>query len=236
MNLYRLTGIALFLAGLLLSFVLAGIFFWPDMEASLFDTSLRAEKSIDSMRCPLIITEAGDAAVRASFTNPVDRPVDFLVRTRITDGYVTLFREYREVVELAAGETRTLSWPVAPADAAYDRIVLARIYSFRSFPMPAMDAACGSLVIHTSILTGGQLVAAAIGASWLLLLTGGFLWWRAEQPLSARRRPILYAAFAVAIVGQLAMGAAIIGSWGVGVLLILLTIIVVVALAEHFLL
>ena len=234
MNLTRLLGILLFFAGLLLSFVLAAAFFWPDMEASLFDSALRAEESIERISCPLILTEADEGAVRVSFTNPVDRPVDFLVRARITDGFVTLFREHREVVELEANETRTLSYPVASEDAAYDRIILARVYSFRSFPMPAMDAACGILVLPISTVTGDQLVASGFGATWLLLLAGGFLWWRTDRPRLPGRRAPLYAAFAVALVGQLAILAGVLGSWGVGVLLILLTIIVVAALVEHF--
>ena len=230
----RLLSTLLFAAGLLLAAALAIVAFWPDMEASLFDSSLTAEESIDRLSCPLLITEDETAAIKATFGNPFDRSVSFLVRTRISQGGVTLMREFSEVVELEAGASRQLQWEVTADDAAFGRMVLARVYAFRRNPMPSRDAYCGIMVLGVTGLSGDAIAGMALVASLLAIGVGGAYWLHLERPLSGRRRDVARAIGAMAALVLVALLLSLLGLWGAGLAIFVGIILLAAAMLEHF--
>ena len=134
-----------FFVGVLWLAVMAFASAWPDMEASIFDsaTTLMADAKLRTLRCPWIVSADEAATVSATFTNPTDTPVSFLVRTRVSRGIVTLVRQDSPVVKLAPKESRELSWPVAAADAAYGRVVTVRTLAMGSAARPARGVRSG---------------------------------------------------------------------------------------------
>jgi len=176
---------------------------WPDMEASVFDsaTTLMADAKLRTLRCPWIISADEEATVSAKFTNPTDKPVSFLVRTRVSRGFVTLVRQDSQVVKLAPRESRELSWPVAAADAAYGRLVMVRTLAMGSAARPARENSCGILVAGVSGIGGQGLFVAGVHAGFALMSPGAALWRRRRlsvQDFGAVRRGAWLALMVVA--------------------------------------
>lgn len=235
-NNIRILGAVLFLIGLFLVLLMAIIAIWPDLEASMFDAALPAEERLRTLACPVIVTADEVGEITASFTNPGQRPVQFPVRARITEGRVTLVREVESQMEIAPGATEVLSWPVTAEDAAYRRLILARIYSFRSSPMPSMRGACGILVVGVSGLSGAQVTTFLLVGGLLALGVGSALWLVNNQPLTGLRREVTLAFGLLAVTILAAMVVGLLGLWGVGVLLLALVVLLVAVMLERYLL
>lgn len=232
----RILSSLLFLSGLLFTLLIAIATYWPDQEASLFDSSLSAQASLDTLRCPLVVTPNEDAAIQVTLTNPLDRPIQLLARGRISDGYVTLMRQETRIVPLAPGETQTASWTITADDVVYGRFILARVYVFRQNPLPSRQKACGIWFLDVPLVTGTQVVIAGVAASLLGMGVGGAWWLRLEWPLRERRRDQALAAGSMAFLLLAAAGMSLAGWWIAGLLTILLAVIVMAVMLERYLL
>ncbi len=228
-------GALLFILGLLLTTTMAFVIFLPDMEASLFDagTSASADESLRSLSCPYIITAGETVNLRAKFTNPEDRDISFIVRSRISQGLVTLMRQDSQVVEIAAGDTLELSWPVTADDAAFGRLILARVLATRSAAFPARENSCGILLVNVTGVTGQQIVILGLVVSLLAMGGGAGLWLRQTRPLTGRMQSIAQAfgALGAVILGSLVAG--LLNWWLVGLLLLILAILLLGAILER---
>lgn len=207
---------------------------WANLEASLFDSAIRQDERLRSLRCPALITAEETAFVRAELENGSEKPVNFLVRANISNGFVTLKRELRATVPLEPGEAEEISWPVTAADAAYGRFILSRVTVLRSPPYPARDAACGIWLVHTSLLTGGQLTALALLVSLGGLLGGLALRVWNERPFQDRRRGSFLVTVWLAVLVVVMMAAGLLRLWTVGVVLIAFSLLMVGVLLERY--
>jgi hypothetical protein len=232
----RIVSGLLFTAGLLVAMAVTFITFWPDMEASLFDSSRQAEESLPSLRCPLIVSSNETAMIRVTFENPVDRDVRFLLRTNIAQGGLTLMRREEGVVELTPNEERELTFEADPDDAAFGRLVLARVYAFRNPPLPSRTGSCGVLVLDLpSWLNGTRLILLALGASFVLLAAGSALWLRDALPLSTNDRSLARAGGVLLGVTLGGLVLSLFGFWGFGVAAFIFNLIFLGAVLERFL-
>ncbi len=229
-------GKFLFGYGLVLALLLAIVGFWPDLEASLFDASLSSDQSLTTLRCPLILNGNEPAAVTARFVNSGDRPVQFLVRTRISAGSATLMRRQSTVVALEPGAEETLSWPVTPADAAYRRVILARVFQLPAYQVPSRQAACGILVLDLPWVSGRSLTTGGLGVMLLCLGLGAWLGLRPGWPPTGRRRDGVRAAGVVTTLILVDLIASWLGLWSIGLGLTLFTLILLVVFAERYVL
>jgi hypothetical protein len=235
LSLTRVGPSATFLVGVAWLAVMGFVAAWPDMEASVFDaaTSLSADEKLQTLACPLVIAEDEVAAVRARFSNPADHDTAFLVRTRISHGFVTLVRQDSQQVRLAPGATQELSWPIEAADAAYGRLVLARVLATRGFGQPARESACGVLVLGLSGVRGAWVYAASTLAGLTLMLGGAGWWWRGRRPLDARQLTTArrFGFLAFLVVASLAAG--VLDQWLVSHMLLIATVLYLFALLER---
>ncbi len=226
----------LFLAvGLLLLALMAFVFFWPDMEASLFDssTTASADQALSGLRCPYVMTAAETAQIRAVFENPEEREISFIVRARISQGYVSLIRQDSEVVRIAPGERLEKRWPVTADDAAYGRLIMARIFATRSAASAAQQSSCGILLVNTTAVTGQTLVILGLAGSLLALVVGSGLWWQLERPLNERRRLAARDFGVVTLVVFSSMAAGMGGAWVLSLLLLILSLLLLGAMVER---
>lgn len=236
MNLKRTVGVTVFLAGTLLTVALAALAVWGDLEASLFDVSVRAEKRLASLRCPVLITSQETGQVLASFRNTGQRPVNRAIRVHISQGFVTLIREEALQLPLQPGETRRWTWDVTAQDAVYGSLILVRVSTLRQAPMPSESQACGIVVLDLPWVSGGLVMAAWLILGLAGLLGGGWLWLRASRPLVGRRRTATNALIAVAGVAFAALIAGLGGAWIPGVLLLALLVLLLISIVAHLLL
>ncbi len=230
----RTVSVVLYALGVVAATLLAVIAIWPDLEASLFDAALSSQEPLDSLNCPLVISGTEAGAISVTFANALEEKVSFRVRARISAGFATLMREETTSIELAAGEAQTLSWPISGEDAAFGRIVLARIYAFRGLRAPSRDNSCGVLVISALGLTGRQLVTALLTFGLVGLAAGGVLWVRQLRPVQGRDLELSIAAGALAGLVLAAMAAGMLGLWLAGLLTLIFAVLLGVVLVERF--
>jgi len=231
----RSLGLLLMAAGLAAVAALAFAASWPDMEATMFDPSSAGTAArLGELRCPLVITADETAAVRVRFANPGSRPASFVVRSRISQGLLTLIRQDSQVVRLEPGERKDLSWPVTARDAAFGRVVLARVYATQSATQPARGASCGILVLGVTALGGVQVFALGLLGSLALLVLGAAAFAATRRPLVRRDRSLARALGALTTVVLLSLGAGLLGWWALSHVLQILFVLMVGATLERF--
>ena len=184
-------SIFIFAIGILLGTILVAINAWGDLEAAMFDTTIRADGSITYLNCPAMMTTSEISKVSASFTSTYERPIDRRVRIHISDGHLTLMREEKATLPMTPGKLEKISWAVNPEDAAFDQWILVRVYMFPSVTLSSRDGSCGILVVDTPYFTGGQILTAAYITSLLSIAIGLALWSSNNKPLVIRRKSTL---------------------------------------------
>lgn len=219
----RGTALVLFVVGAAIGFGFNGIAVWADLEAFLFDAAISAESSLGSLSCPIFMNSQEQARISGAISNPLDQEITRGVRFRVTQGSIALIREDSAKFDLQQGESRRFGWTITPSDAAWDRLVLARVFVYRSYPLPSKSSACGIAVVDSTQISGEALtwllsVSTAIG-----LLLGLGLWQAAEGPQRGQSRSARNFMFALAglLLGSLV--ANLLGWWMFAGLLFLLS-------------
>ena len=230
----RILGVLIFSVGVLAGMALLGIVVWGDFEANMFDPSVKQDASLTTLRCPVMITEAETATVTATFTNPLERPIELYTRAHITEGYVTLMREIITTLSLDPGETKPLHWTVTSDDAAFGRLVLVKVTVNRKYPLPSRQGTCGILVVGLPYFTGNQIFAFTLAASLLIMASGAGLWVVANRPLKDLGQDVIVAMGVLA--GSVLAGTIVglRGSWLFGGLIFVITVLLVGAIIGYF--
>jgi hypothetical protein len=210
---------------------------WPDLEASLFDTSISLQGQTP-LRCPVFLTPAdGSGEVRATIVNPSrEQSARVPVRARISDGYVTLMREVNVTVPLEPRERRTLTYEIYEDDVAYGRFIFVRVLAFRNPPYPGAQATCGVWWLNIPLFTGGQALGLLLLISLGSLGYSNYIWQRYS---SVSPRSLELGQFLLVMTGLivLAIFAGLMGWWLIGVVaLALITLILAMfgLVIEHF--
>lgn len=231
-KLARPLGALIFVLGVLTGLALAGIAIWGDLEATLFDSSIREEASLD-LHCPVMITRGQVVSVTASFNNPTDKPIPLIARAHVSLRHVTLMREEDKQISLAPGETQTLAWQVSADDAAYRRLILVKVRSFRYHPLPAREGACGIFVADLPYLSGDQLVILMVAVSIVGLIAGLGLWIAAGRSINKATPDESRAMGLLAGLVLFALLAGLAGWWLAGLASIAITILLLGEILRH---
>ena len=85
-------SLLIFSIGILIGMAVAGGIIWGDIEASIFDSSIKAKSAL-RLSCPVLITTNEAGKISATLKNLEDREREFYVRAHISEGYVSLMRE-----------------------------------------------------------------------------------------------------------------------------------------------
>jgi len=186
------------------------------------------------LRCPVLITEKETAQIYATFDNKVDKTVEITVRAHISQGFVTYMREEDIRLSIPAQSKETVSWQITPDDAAFNRVVLARITSLRKPGYPSKGNGCGIMVIHTNLFTGGQIIIGTLLVSLAMLAGGAYLWGFKRRSMTPHDREVIQmmSLFTIAVLFALIMG--LIGLWGFGVFAFVIILLMLGISFEHF--
>ncbi len=228
-------GLLIFSIGVLLGMALFGSAVWGDLEGSLFDMSLRGEASLRTLRCPVIMTTAEDGTLTATFTNPLDRSIEYRIQTRVSQGHVTMMREVETRLPLDPGEKETLEWMVTPDDAAYGHLVLVGMRLGAKYPLPARHGTCGILVLNLPNLTGDQVFTFTLLISLVSMAVGIGLWIAGNRPLSVLGRDVTRAMIALAVCVITGMITGFLGWWLIGVIFFAITLLLIGTIMGYFL-
>lgn len=230
-TLLRLLALLLFAIGSLSGLALFGAATIADLESVLYGFDRFGYKMTTSFLCPIFLGEDEIGIVRLKLTNPTHQTIrpNLVFQTSA----FPLFREERQTLTLAAGETKTVTWTVSQADREYRRYIFAKIYTFASYPAPDLEQTCGIVLLDLPGLTGQQVTAGMV----VMSLGGmglGLLLWRFSGPLAGREREVQTALLALASVVVLGMVSAFFAWWPLGILLLALFLVLVGVILGHF--
>jgi hypothetical protein len=233
----RFLSVLVFSAGVFLGIALLGGAAWGDLEATFFDvmTSRQANAHLTTLSCPVLMTATEAGTVAATFKNPTDIPIDFLVRAHISEGYLTQMREVSSRLPLAPGESQRLEWAVTSDDVVYGHLILVRVFLVGHSPLPARQGSCGVLVLDLPYLTGNQLFVMISAASLLCMMAGAGL--LAAENRTRRRVGLGVNRAMVALAGLVVVGmiVSLIGGWLLGVATFVIAVLVILGIVAHFL-
>jgi hypothetical protein len=230
----RTLGLILFSVGLVLSMALSAVAIAGDLEANLFDSGLAHMRDASlTLRCPVMITAPETGSVRAAFKNPLDKTVEFTIRTHISQ-FIPMWREMGSKLTVEAGETESMEWTVTSDDMVQGRMILVKVLRFRKYPLPARLGSCGILVVGLPFLTGNLITALVIAASLLCMAGGAGLWILGSQPLSGLRQDAVRAMGVLAGVVLAGLVVSLYGAWLLGLLFLVATLLLIGAVAGHF--
>ncbi|MCX6034881.1 MAG: hypothetical protein NTV38_07890 [Chloroflexi bacterium] len=216
-KLFRTLSTIFFSVGVLLGMVMFIFMNWAYFEAIYyFGYNAHPEKTLTTLRCPLLMTTADQGAVTLSLTNSTDRDLPFLVSTEFS--YFDAATLDRTTYPFKAGETRTLSWPVASDNIAFGHLILARVYVYSAYTLPSLGSTCGTGVVDLHRITGIELFILVLAASLVGMAVGWGFWFAANRPLQAdgiisRRAMSFFTALVV-----IGLVAGLIGWWGLGII------------------
>jgi hypothetical protein len=228
-------GLAIYAAGFIVALTMAVIAVWGLVESVMFDPSLTPEVRLRTLRCPVIMTIHEETSVKATFSNPSERSVRIPIRTRVTHGRISLMREVSLILPLGPGEAETLEWRVSSEDMVFGRFILVRVHGMRSAPLPSRGGSCGIMVLDVPYVTGNQILVGSLLFSLVATVVGGRLWLVNARAAHRRtQRPARTMVLLVVIV-FVALVAALLGYWAIGMLALIFILILLGALLENYL-
>ena len=228
----RFIGLILYFIGASLGFFILSMSVWGDIEANTFDAALRGEEPLRSLSCPVFITKGETGSISAVFKNSSDREANPNVRMRITQGFVTLYTEYLDPVVIPAHGATQMEWKVTEDNAAFHRLILARVYQFANFGVPSRSYSCGIVLLPISGITGGQVFYGGLAVSVVVLFIGLSLYRPTTEDLRERasmtfvRKQRVYRAFVY--MGAYFIGAALltlVGDWLLSIVLMVMAVV-----------
>jgi hypothetical protein len=226
-NPLRFLSLLIFSLGIFVGLAIAGSIIWGDLEASLFDSSIKPRSTLRSLNCPVAITTNEAGKITATLKNPTDQDKNFYMRAHISEGYVSLMREITQQIPTAPGESSKVAWDIYPKDAAYNRLVLFRVYIHASYQIPSQGNYCGVLVLDIPGLTGQQFFFLLLGVSLVAVIGGRALWQATIPQKTDKIKGIDHTLIALAgiIYGTLLTG--FLGFWFLGLLLFAVSVLLI---------
>lgn len=227
-------GALLFGVGVLIGLALSACAIWGDLEASLFDPSLRGDAPLHTLRCPVIVGKAESGLVRVTFANPLDRPVELTIRTHISRRHITLMDEIDSRLPLAPRETKTLEWPIKADGAVYGHLVFVNVRLFGQHPLVSRSGSCGILILALPYVRGNLIIYSALVLSLAGMLSGVWLGSGAYSPLNERGADVSHAMWTLLLCVLAGMMMSLLGWWLPGVLALAVVILVLGVTAGRF--
>ncbi|MEZ4594936.1 MAG: hypothetical protein R3D55_27905 [Chloroflexota bacterium] len=209
---------------------------WGDLEGSLFDTLNRAEQPLPSLSCPVLITSGDEPTISATFRNSSDRDEILRVRARISQGFASLIREERVEFVIPPGGSETAVFQITADDAAWDRVVLARVTTVRNAPYRRLvGSSCGVLLLPIQGFTGGQILAVMLSFSLVLTVLGGYLWQNGRtRPYSPPDQKIWRLMLAIAGLVGAAMVTSLLQQWLLGGVCLVILFLLIISATDSF--
>lgn len=229
-------GLLLFSLGALIGLFFMGLAAWADFEAYLFDVTRYFDTGLPTLRCPIVVSPQETGRIRASVTNTTENKLTRRIRFHVSHGLAVLLREEELTFVLAPGETQKFEWKISSDDVVWERLILARVYLYSSYPLPSRSSACGVIVANVFNWPGAWIVAFAIVASLLSMSAGIMLRNKNNRPgLDMKRRffDVELSMKTMIVVVALGILSTLIGKWVLGAILVIVaTLMIVTVLAQ----
>jgi hypothetical protein len=228
LNIPRVFGMLLFLFGILAGLLLATVITWANFEAVFYGFDRLSNEQLGTLRCPLLMTTNDTRTVSAEFSNPGDKPAQFIARTDIST--VGPLQRTDELLSFAPGERKKLTWTVNADNLDLEYFIFVKTYQYPSSAGGTREATCGIFVLPLSFVSGDTVFVVTFAASLLGILGGLFLWERSASRLSKREIDTHHAMTALAIVLLAGMLLSFQGNWLGGIIALAVSILLMGAI------
>jgi hypothetical protein len=216
-HLFRILGMGLFLIGIVLGMALFGGAAWADLEANFYGFADMGGKRLTTIDCPILMTTSDIATIGATFKNPNDTPINFMVRVDISNR--GLFRSERLMLSLEGHKSKKVTWNVTSDDIDLRNFIFAEISNYPAQKVPFSQAYCGIIAIDLPQFTGKQIFSFAIIVIIVGIVGGLILWEAYGLPLTVKLSEITRAMRTLGVLVLLGMLVSFLGYWMLGVLL-----------------
>jgi hypothetical protein len=229
----RTLGTIFFIAGILVGMVMFILMNWANFEAYFyFGTTAPADKSLPTLRCPLLMTTAYADEISIRLTNDTKLDLSPQIRTEISSS--DLARVETANYPLPAGETTKLSWGVNANDMVFGHLILARVFVFSAYTLPSRSSTCGTVIINLPFFSGIDIFILALAFIVVCMAAGWGLWLAGSRPFQKNEvvaaRAMVF--FTIAVVIGLIAG--IIGLWVAGVVCMVACLLLIVVVVGYY--
>jgi len=231
-KLFRTLGIILFSTGVLIGILMFVLMNWATFEAYFFFGHAPADKSLTTLRCPLLMTQTDTGTVNISITNNSDRDLSVLIKTEIS--YFGAAKLVQTTYPLAVGETRRLSWTVTSENMVFGHLILARVFVNSVYSLPSRANTCGSVMVNLPGLTGIQLFIIVLASSLMCMAAGWGLWLAGSRPLQTDGIIATRAMVIFTVVVLLGILAGCIGWWGLGLICTVASVLLIITVVGSY--
>ena len=211
----------IYLLGVLVSVTVAVIATWSDLEAAFYGFDRRASNALQNLRCPILLNRNETGQVSVKISNTTDGKLSPSVRADFSSPAELI--STLDSVDLAPGESKTVSWTIGPENIDLKRFIFSKVLIFASYPLPDREAACGTFVVDTFI-PGRVLLYLLIGLGLAGMGVGWFMLNRRKRQ-SGRLEKALAPLTFLTVVIVLALAVSLAGWWVQAVLLLTVTLI-----------
>jgi hypothetical protein len=229
MNTYRkisqTAGTLLFIWGILLGLMLLILMVWEDIEAFMFSSNLKADKSLSSLQCPVFMSSKEVGVVKATLENPTEKDWNRFTYVHISDGIINLRRETKLNIIIPAGEQTTVSWELFPENRVYSRFIFFSIYITSLYPYPSLGGSCGVILFDLWDLTGNQILILIVSASLITLTLGYLLWKLSTDSTNDKTWRTFRSMIVLAIIITIGLVIAYLRVWVIGLIFLIVAVL-----------
>lgn len=225
-NAVILSGILLYIIGVIISLSLSAVMMWGEMEARLY-TQQSGDKHL-KIACPLMIAPWESAAVSTIVTNTL-RDQDTRPQVNAIISHEKEARVVTQTLELGPLDSRPLQWTVDASDIVFERLILVNILQRPYRDLPSRQGACSIVVFSLFGWSGMGTLYAMVAAGVVASLVGVGLLYSQYRPLTdfSKKIAALNAVFLVLVL--MGLVSALTRLWGLTLLLDSAALLVIAA-------
>jgi hypothetical protein len=225
---FRTIGMLIFLAGVIVGMLMFGGVAWAYLEANFYGFEKMGGGHLTSINCPILITSSDTGTVSATFTNPTDNPVDFLVRADISNR--SLFRMEPKMLHLDGHQKVNVEWHVSSEDIDLRNFIFVQMLNFPYTKYPFRSASCGIIVLNLPRFTGQQVFTFAMFVILAGILGGLWLWESFGKPMGGKLPEITRAMRTLGVLVLVGLLLSFLGSWLLAVLIFTISVLAIGAI------
>jgi len=180
----KVIGILIFAMGILIGIALTGSAVFADIEASFYGFRTITNKSLNSLRCPILVTRVGKNTIKASVTNKTDKIAKPIMRVNFSNP--GLLTPEQIIFELQPGETRKFEWTVSQENVDLKNFIFVNVLVYSFYSNPAQQSTCGMTYLDIPMISGSLLLILLVFFFGLFTIAGYVLWEKNAGPLTNR--------------------------------------------------
>jgi len=202
--------------GIILGLLLFGGVTWANLEAAFYGFEDLGGGRLGTVECPSLMTTSDTGSVGATFNNPNNFPINFMVRADISS---PIIRTEESKLSLNAHQSTKVNWQVTSQDKDMRFFIFAQISNYPASKIPFRQGTCGILLLNIPQVSG-KLVFTVL----LIIILGGIIsgvgiWELYGHPATGKVQDINWGMKTLGVIVVLGMLVSFQGAWLFGVIL-----------------